>query len=53
MKHEFIPYEQAQELKQLGFNEPCFGYYLDNKFQFFADVRSCNTNSEFNTEYLR
>ena len=47
MKHEFIPYEQAQELKQLGFNEPCFGYYLDNKFQFFADVRSCNTNSEF------
>jgi hypothetical protein len=47
MKNEFIPYEQALELKQLGFNEPCFGYYLDNKFQFFADVRSCNTNSEF------
>ena len=47
MKNEFIPYEQALALKQLGFNEPCFGYYLDNEFQFFADVRSCNTNSEF------
>ena len=24
---EFIPYELALELKQLGFDEPCFGYY--------------------------
>jgi len=23
---EFIPYEQAQELKELGFDEPCMGY---------------------------
>jgi hypothetical protein len=27
MNKEFIPYEQALELKQLGFDEPCFGYY--------------------------
>ena len=27
MKQEFIPYEQSLELKQLGFNERCFGYY--------------------------
>jgi hypothetical protein len=47
MNKEFIPYEQALALKELGFDEPCFGYYLDNEFQFFADVRSCNTNSEF------
>ena len=25
MKNEFIPYEQALELKELGFDEPCFG----------------------------
>ena len=24
---EFIPYELALELKQLGFDEPCFGVY--------------------------
>ena len=27
MEKEFIPYEQAVELKELGFDEPCFGYY--------------------------
>jgi len=27
MNNEFIPYEQALELKELGFDEPCFGYY--------------------------
>jgi hypothetical protein len=28
MKNEFIPYEQALALKELGFNEPCFGRYI-------------------------
>ena len=27
MNKEFIPHEQALELKELGFDEPCFGYY--------------------------
>ena len=27
MNKEFIPYQQALELKELGFDEPCFGYY--------------------------
>lgn len=27
MKKEFIPYEQALALKELGFDEPCFGFY--------------------------
>ena len=27
MTQEFIPYQQALELKELGFNEPCFGLY--------------------------
>jgi hypothetical protein len=47
MEKEFVPYEPSLVLKELGFNEPCFGYYPNNEFQFFADVRSCNTNSEF------
>lgn len=28
MKNEFIPYEQALALKNLGFDEPCFAAYL-------------------------
>jgi len=27
MEKEFIPYEQALALKELGFDEPCFGCY--------------------------
>jgi hypothetical protein len=27
MTQEFIPYEQALELKELGFNEKCYGHY--------------------------
>ena len=29
MEKEFIPYEQALELKELGFDEPCFAVYID------------------------
>ncbi len=31
MNKEFVPYEQALELKKLGFDEPCFGYYTGDK----------------------
>lgn len=27
MEKEFIPYQQALELKELGFDEPCLAYY--------------------------
>jgi hypothetical protein len=27
MDKEFVPYEQAQELKSLGFDEECFSFY--------------------------
>jgi hypothetical protein len=27
MKDEFVPYELASKLKQLGFDEPCMRYY--------------------------
>ena len=32
MKKEFIPYEQALALKELGFDEPCFGMYCEGVF---------------------
>ncbi len=27
IENEFIPYQLALELRQLGFDEPCFGFY--------------------------
>jgi hypothetical protein len=33
MEKEFVPYELALKMKQLGFDEPCFGYYgVENEF---------------------
>lgn len=31
MIKEFVPYEQALELKELGFDEPCLAYYEGNE----------------------
>ena len=31
MNKEFIPYEQALALKELGFDENCFGYYFEKE----------------------
>jgi hypothetical protein len=31
MEKEFVQYEQALALKELGFDEECFKYYVDNK----------------------
>ena len=34
MEKEFIPYEQALALKELGFDEACLGYYTGDKMHF-------------------
>ena len=34
MNKEFIPYEQALELKELGFEEICFAWYHKGKLTF-------------------
>jgi hypothetical protein len=36
--NEFIPYELALALKELGFDEPCFGYYLNKKLNIFHNT---------------
>ncbi len=28
IEKEFVPYEEALALKQLGYDEPCFGYFI-------------------------
>ena len=29
MEKEFVPYVLSKQIKQLGFKEECFGYYID------------------------
>jgi len=46
MEQEFIPYEQALALKELGFDEPCFAQWNDsNGFDGFGGSYK---NSHFN-----
>jgi hypothetical protein len=37
MENEFIPYELALRMKALGFDEPCFGYFLSDRM--FIDAK--------------
>jgi hypothetical protein len=32
MTKEFVPYELALKLKQLGFDEPCFAWYVSESY---------------------
>ena len=38
IEQEFVPYEQALELKQLGFDELCLGYYLASTLFISNDI---------------
>ena len=50
MNKEFIPYEQALELKELGFEEICFAWYHKGKLTFnelynFPDINQNTRNT--------
>ena len=51
IEKEFIPYNEALALKQLGFNEPCFGFwnYNDSKMYYWNDeeIQNERTNKWF------
>lgn len=43
MNKEFIPYEQALALKELGFNESCFGSFKKDSLEIsYANIDYCN-----------
>jgi hypothetical protein len=41
MENEFVPYKQSLELKELGFDEPCLGFYWNTgKFYITAEYHN-------------
>lgn len=50
MEKEFVPYEQALALKELGFNEPCFGIYQKNKKIKYCHKNEWITNFQINPD---
>ena len=47
MEKEFIPYEQALALKELGFNEPCLGFYVGKDKEVFMSSNDFNAPYQF------
>ena len=52
MTKEFVPYWLALELKELGFDEPCFGYYLEDGTWTPASYSKKGTVYPSNTDLL-
>ena len=52
MEKEFIPYEQALALKKLGFNEPCFGFYIGDiiRLTLYTDCGWKNSTIPYDTQ---
>ena len=53
MEKQFIPYELALKLKELGFDEPCIGAYNmsdGNKFMIATQLSSYNINTGKNSD---
>lgn len=48
IEDEFIPYEQALALKELGFDEPCFGYYTGDKKHLLIRPNMGRRNEDLN-----
>jgi hypothetical protein len=46
MEKEFIPYEQALELKELGFDEKCFGWFCYSYLRIGAVVENKHVQGE-------
>jgi len=47
MENEFVKYEEAKALNELGFSKPCFGYYVKDTKEF----RLINGNLFSNNSY--
>jgi hypothetical protein len=46
MEKEFVTYELAIKLKELGFDEPCFGFYDDISKDFYQIHSHASSNND-------
>jgi hypothetical protein len=50
MEKEFVPHQESFELKELGFDEPCFGKYLTSRqsdWKIYELILEMGMNEEF------
>jgi hypothetical protein len=44
IEKEFVPYKEALALKELGFNEPCFGWWFADEEMLIIDKSTKSTS---------
>ena len=49
MEKDFVPYEEALALKELGFDEPCFAVYFNTTQQLYFDKNINEFNKDVRT----
>ncbi len=52
MNHLFVSYEIAMQLKEQGFNDPCFAVYYANSKQFPIELE-VRTNNDLNSKFIK
>lgn len=50
LEKEFVPHEEALALKELGFDEPCLGFYSINNQHFKDGYFHISTENPFSTD---
>ena len=50
MEKEFVPYELALALKELGFDEPCLGYYVGKDREVYISNETISAPFQFRLE---
>jgi hypothetical protein len=51
MEKEFVPYEIAFQLKELGFDEPCFGFYENHMLKPTSYINDFNNGTNHNVDF--
>jgi hypothetical protein len=59
MEKEFVPYTQSLQLKELGFDEPCFGWYSSmegnpfrlNYCETYLGIENCTKTPTFSQAF--
>lgn len=51
MKEQFVTYDIALKLKELGFDGQCFAFYFDGEFRILHQFNNLDINSRSNSEH--
>lgn len=52
LEKEFVPYQEALELKELGFDEPCFAVHYAHKWYLYTKSRGIKNSNKISQQWI-